>query len=513
MADLKVTATRTGIAELKTPLLVLQAFEKDRELEGELAELDALYGGAVGRVLKGGDFRGRKDEVLVLYAPESGVGIERLLLVGVGKREDYIVELQRRAVGIAVRRAEKMGLSEIALHLGHRIRLSEHLGGYYSALAATEAAVLAAWQFRELKTKRDDDEDEERPRGIASLTLVATSDAELDDYERAAQHGSVIGRAANLARELQTLPSNEATPTFLADTAKRIADAHGLELTVLDRAQMQKEGLHALLAVARGTDEEPRFIVLAYRGGEKGRKPLALVGKGITFDTGGISIKPAERMEDMKYDMSGAAAVLGALQGIAELKLDINVVGVVPATENMLSGRAVKPGDVIRTHAGRTVEVINTDAEGRLVLADALSYVQRFEPAAIVDAATLTGACVIALGHQAMGMMGNNGALLDQIRAAGQRVGERCWPLPLWDEYREQIESEIADVKNTGGRAAGPITAGWFLKEFVAETTPWVHLDIAGTAYREEPVPYLRKGATGAPTRLFIEWARKRAGH
>jgi leucyl aminopeptidase len=510
MANLQVTATRTSIHELETPLLVLQGFEKDSQPEGELAEIDALFGGAVGRVLANGDFRGKKDETLVLYAPDPDAKLRRLLLVGVGKREDYVIELQRRAVGVAMRSAERMGVTEVALHLGHRHRLSEHLGGYYTALAASEAAVLAAWDFRELKSKRDDDEPQ---RGITAVTLVATSDAELDDYQRAAQHGNVIGRAANLARELQTRPGNEATPTFLADTAKRIADEFDLKLTVLDRAQMAEEGLHALLAVAQGTDEEPRFIVLEYRGGESGGKPLALVGKGITFDSGGISIKPAERMEEMKYDMSGAAAVLGAMQGIAELKLSLNVVAVIPATENMPSGRAVKPGDVVRTHAGRSVEVINTDAEGRLVLADALSYVQRFEPAAIVDAATLTGACVIALGHQAMGMMGNHGALLDQVRAAGQRVGERCWPLPLWDEYREQIDSQIADIKNSGGRAAGSITAGWFLKEFVAEKTPWVHLDIAGTAYREEPVPYLRKGATGAPTRLFIEWARKRAGH
>jgi leucyl aminopeptidase len=508
MAEFRVTAVRTAISDLATELLVIQGFEHDREPTGELAEIDALFNGAVGRVLASGDFKGKRDETLVLYSPPADAKVRRLLLVGVGKREDYVIERQRRAVGVAVRHAEKMGVREVALHLGHRHRLSEHLGGYYSALAATEAAVLAAWDFREMKSQKEDD----ATTRVESMTLVATSEAEEADYRAAAGHGNVIGRAANLARELQTRPANVATPTFLAETAGRIAGEHGLELTVLDRDQMRAEGLHALLAVAQGTAEEPRFIVLEYNGGSEAKRPLALVGKGITFDTGGISIKPAERMEDMKYDMSGAAAVLGAMQGIAELKLAVNVVAVVPATENMPSGTAVKPGDVIRTHLGKSVEVINTDAEGRLVLADALSYVQRYNPAAIVDAATLTGACVIALGHQAIGMMGNNGSLIDQVRAAGQRVGERCWPLPLWDEYREQIDSGIADIKNTGGRAAGSITAGWFLKEFVGET-PWVHLDIAGTAYREEPVPYLRKGATGAPTRLFIEWARKRAGH
>ncbi|HSL71328.1 MAG TPA: hypothetical protein VK864_13860, partial [Longimicrobiales bacterium] len=230
----------------------------------------------------------------------------------------------------------------------------------------------------------------------------------------------------------------------------------------------------------------------------------------VTFDSGGISIKPAERMEDMKYDMSGAAAVLAAMRGIAELGVKVNVVALVASTENLPSGRAFKPGDVIRSHLGKTIEIVNTDAEGRLILADALSYARRYKPAAIVDAATLTGAVVVALGQHAIGLMGNDGDLQDELRAAGQRVGERCWPLPLWDEYRELIDSTIADLKNSGGRPAGSITAGWFLKEFVGET-PWAHLDIAGTAYRDEAPPYLRKGATGVPTRLFIEWVRSRA--
>jgi leucyl aminopeptidase len=284
-----------------------------------------------------------------------------------------------------------------------------------------------------------------------------------------------------------------------------------MQVTVLDRAGIREEGMHALLAVAQGTHEEPRFIVIEYRGGSDGDAPVVLVGKGVTFDSGGISIKPAERMEDMKYDMSGAAAVIGAMQGIAELKLRVNAIGLVPATENLPSGTALKPGDVIRSHFGKTIEIVNTDAEGRLILADALSYARRYEPAAIVDCATLTGACVVALGHHAIAIMGNNGTLLDQVRAAGQRTGERCWPLPLWDEYREQIDSGIADIKNSGGRPAGSITAGWFLKEFVGEV-PWAHLDIAGTAYRDEAAPYLRKGAAGVPTRLLIDWVRARAG-
>jgi leucyl aminopeptidase len=283
-----------------------------------------------------------------------------------------------------------------------------------------------------------------------------------------------------------------------------------MKITVLDREQMRAEGMHSLLAVAQGTLEEPRFIALEYNGAGKDVQPLVLVGKGVTFDSGGISIKPADRMEDMKYDMSGAAAVLGAMRGIAELKIKANVVGLIPSTENMPSGRAVKPGDVISSHLGKTIEIINTDAEGRLILVDALSYARRYNPAAMIDAATLTGAVGIALGQQATGLMGNDGDLIDEIMAAGLRSGERCWNLPLWDEYRELLDSNIADIKNSGGRLAGTITAGWFLKDFVVDI-PWAHLDIAGTAYRDDAAPYLRKGATGTPTRLFIEWVRSRA--
>jgi leucyl aminopeptidase len=283
-----------------------------------------------------------------------------------------------------------------------------------------------------------------------------------------------------------------------------------MKLTVLDRQAMQKEGMHALLAVAAGSEEEPRFIVLEYSGGPTGQAPLVLIGKGVTFDSGGISIKPADRMEDMKFDMSGAAGALGAMQGIAELGLPVNVVALVPSTENLLSGKAVKPGDVIRSHLGKTIEVINTDAEGRLILVDALSYARRFEPAAILDAATLTGAVVVGLGHHAIGLMGNDDDLIDEVRNAGAAAGERCWPLPLWAEYRKQLDSVVADIRNTGGRPAGSITAGWFLREFAGDG-PWAHLDIAGTAYSDEPAPYLRKGPTGVPTRLFIEWVRSRS--
>jgi leucyl aminopeptidase len=509
MAEPKITTARVSADELKSELLVLHVFERDRSAAGFVAKVDRLYDGAISRILAGDDFAGRNGDTLVVYPPNTDCGIRRVLLVGAGKREDHTVERLRRAVGAAVRVAEKMAISEMSVSVGHVHHLSEHMGDYYAGLAAVEAAVLAAWDYRELKTQSE----ESAPRAsLAAVTILAHGDRELDELDRAVRHGTITARGANVARDLQQRPANMATPTFVAERAKEIADRLRLKITVLDREDMRKEGMHALLAVAQGTLEEPRFVALEYRGGEKDAQPLVLVGKGVTFDTGGISIKPADRMEEMKYDMSGAAAVIGAIHAIAELELKANVVALAPLTENLLSGTAYKPGDVIQTLLGKTIEVVNTDAEGRLVLADALAYARRYEPAAIVDCATLTGACVIALGHHAIALMGNNGQLIDQVRAAGQRTGERCWPMPLWDEYREQIDSNIADIKNSGGRAAGSITAGWFLKEFVADETPWAHLDIAGTAYRDEAAPYLRKGAAGVPTRLLIDWVRSRAG-
>jgi leucyl aminopeptidase len=320
-----------------------------------------------------------------------------------------------------------------------------------------------------------------------------------------------VARAQNLARTLQSRPGNVATPSHLADEARRVAAACGLGVTVFDEDRLLREGMHAILAVSQGSDQEARLIVLEHKGGTEGEAPLVLVGKGLTFDAGGISIKPAPGMEDMKYDMSGGAAVIAAMQAVAELGVKANVVGIVPSSENLLNGRAVKPGDVIRTLAGKTVEVINTDAEGRLILADALAWGARLKPAAMVDCATLTGAVLIGLGRHAAAVMSNDDALSEELRAAGARSGERCWPLPLWPEYTKQLESETADLMNVGGREGGSITAACFLKEFVGET-PWAHLDIAGTAYGDGKLPYQRKGGYGFPMRLLVDWVRSRAG-
>lgn len=290
-----------------------------------------------------------------------------------------------------------------------------------------------------------------------------------------------------------------------------MASSVGLDATIFDEARLREEGMHAILSVSRGSEEEARLIILEHSGGKKGDPPLILVGKGLSFDAGGISLKPPEGMENMKFDMSGGAAVIGAMQAIAELGVKANVVGIVPSSENLPSGTATKPGDVIDTLAGKTVEVINTDAEGRLILADALAYGARMKPAAMVDCATLTGSVVIALGHHAAGVFGGDQTVVDELVEAGRVSGERCWQLPVWDEYKKQLDSETADLKNVGGRPGGSITAAAFLREFVGDAT-WAHLDIAGTAYGEGKLPYQRKGGYGFPTRLLVQWVRSRAG-
>jgi leucyl aminopeptidase len=482
-----------------SPLLVFPVPQGLDALEGVLASVDALTGGDLKRALEREDVTGKKEETFLLFPPK-GSGPERILLVGTGKRDEVDAEVVRRIAGRAVRVAEGMRVATLSLWIEPNLPLDEAL----FSQAAAEGAVLAAWRFKELKTEEDPEKAES---DVTSLTLITQGN------EDQARRGSLIGLAQakgeNLARTLQSRPGNVATPKHLGEEAERLGKEFGLMVTVLGPKEIREQEMGALLAVAQGSEQEPRFIVLEHRGGKKEEPPLVLVGKGLTFDAGGISIKPASGMEDMKFDMSGGAAILGTMQAVAELALPLNVIGIVPSSENLLSGKAVKPGDVIHTREGKTVEVINTDAEGRLILADALSFAQTLNPAAIVDCATLTGACVIALGHQASAVLGTDEGLVGELREAGDRSGERCWPLPLWKEYREQLDSNVADLKNVGGRPAGTITAATFLKEFVGDV-PWAHLDIAGTAYGEGKVSYHRKGGYGAPTRTFLEWIRSR---
>lgn len=465
---------------------------------GPLAALDAGLGGAVSRALVSGDMRGKPADEVLLYGGKAGP--KRVLLLGVGETKKLTPEVIRRMAGRAVRAAEKLRLTSVAIVLDGLSTVPDEL----RAQAAAEGAALAAWRFHELKAPSADDP----PVDVRAVDLFGTGDT--DALERGALTGAIVARAENLARTLQSRPGNIATPSHLADEAKRIAGGAGLEIRVFDEARMREEGMHAILAVSQGSEEEARFIVLEHRGGKPGAPPLVLVGKGLSFDAGGISLKPPEGMENMKFDMSGGAAVIAAMQAVAELGVEANVVGLVPSSENLPSGRALKPGDVIGTLAGKTVEVINTDAEGRLILADALTYGARMKPAAMIDCATLTGAVLIALGYHASAVFGNDDALVGEVIAAGEASGERCWRLPLWDAYRKQLDSTTADLQNIGGRPGGSITAARFLQEFVGDTK-WAHLDIAATAYGEGDLPYQRKGGYGVPTRLLIEWVRSRA--
>ena len=495
---MKSSVAATPLAQVETPLLAI-AVPQSTSLPASLADLDRAAGGVLARALGAGDYKGKRDETLLVYG--SGKA-QRILLVGVGKAGEVTRSALRRAAAVGAKRARTIGATAFAFAIAVEAR-----GGVSATevgQVVVEGAAHGGWQFTELKQAGDD------PKPELEAVAVVVDPADASAAETGRSIGDAIAAGHRLTRGLQMQPGNVCTPSYLADAAATLAQAHGFTLTVLDRAQIKKEGMGALLAVAQGSAEEPRFIALEYKGGGT-QAPVVLVGKGVTFDSGGISIKPAQNMEDMKFDMSGAAAVLGTFDALGRLKPKLNVVGLIPSTENLPSGTAVKPGDVIKSHLGKTIEIINTDAEGRLILCDALSYARRFKPAAVLDAATLTGAVVVALGHHAIGIMGNDEALLAEVRDAGERAGERCWPLPLWDEYRDLVKSEIADVKNSGGRSAGTIAGGWFLREFV-EGFPWVHLDIAGTAYMDSESAIQGKGPTAVGVRLFSEFLLKRAG-
>ncbi len=451
------------------------------------------------RAVASGDYKGKKDETLLVYGSEQGP--ERILLVGVGKPGEITRSSIRRASAVAAKRARALGTKSFSLVVTAEARGG--LGAAELAQVAIEGAAQGGWQFTELKKQPEDPKPD-----LESVELVVDQ-RDKSQAEAGRRIGDAMAEGYLFTRNLQMQPGNLCTPTYLAEQARKLATTHGFEVTILDKAQITKEGMGALLAVAQGSAEEPRFIVLEYHGGTGA--PVVLVGKGVTFDSGGISIKPAQNMEDMKFDKSGATAVLGTFEVLGRLKPKLNVVGLIPATENLPSGTAIKPGDVVKSHMGKTIEIINTDAEGRLILCDALSYARRYKPAAAIDAATLTGAVVIALGHHAIGMLGNDEALLAEVRDAGERAGERCWPLPLWDDYRDLLKSDVADVKNSGGRAAGTIAGAWFLREFV-DGFPWVHLDIAGTAYLEGEGASHAKGPTAIGVRLFTEFLLKRAG-
>ena len=486
---LAVTHRVTDVTTLKTPLLMIPV--PKGALPTSLGSLDRACDGALSRCWSTGDFTGAKDETALLY---SANGPERLLLIGIGEADNVTGHSLRRAAMIGGKRARVIGSPSAILWFDPAFapKVSADRAGQSFA----EGVPFGAWHFPDLKRPP------ESPKPVFERCEIVTTVASTE-FAAGIARGNGIAAGQALTRGLQVLPGNTCTPTYVAECAREIAGRHGFTITVMDKAAITKAGMKALLAVAQGSAQDPRFIIIEHNGSKDA--PVVFVGKGVTFDTGGISIKPAPNMEDMKYDMSGAAAVLGAFETIGHLKPKQHIIGLIPSCENMPSSTAYKPGDVVGSHLGKTIEVVNTDAEGRLILADALSWARQYSPAAVIDCATLTGAIVIGLGHTAGGLMGTDSALIEAVRAAGDAADERVWELPIWDEYRELIKSDIADMKNSGGRAAGSISAGWFLREF-ADGYPWAHVDIAGTAYTDREMPTQVKGPTGVMVRLFTEY-------
>jgi len=458
------------------------------------ARVDKALGGTMQKLLKRGDLSAKAGVVGMLY-PEGKIAAERLIVAGLGRRSEMTIDRLRLAAGKAAVAARSAGAKNIAIALeGASFGLEE------TGQALAEGCTLSLYRFLKYKTK----EDKNGKGDIVSITVMAEKATAVKALAKGVRNGQLIADSAVLARDMVSAPAADMTPGHVAGIARGLGRKHRLKVQVLERSQMRKLGMGALLGVAAGSVQPPKFIIVEYRGG--GKKPwIALVGKTITFDSGGISIKPSEGMDKMKSDMAGGAAVLGAVANAAALKLPLNVVALLPATENMPSGSALKPGDVLKTMSGQTIEIMNTDAEGRLILADALAYACRYKPGVIVDIATLTGACRVALGPEAAGMLGNDDRLKQQVRAAGETTSERVWELPLWDGYCDLIKSDIADMKNTGGRDGGVITAACLLSKFV-QKYPWVHLDIAATGWIDKDRPYTPKGATGFGCRLLTQF-------
>lgn len=494
---MELVVKSVAAASVKTATLVL-AVGEGRKL-GEIAKaVDEASNGAISAVLKRGDLAGKPGQTLLLHGL-AGLKAERVLLVGSGK--DDLGDRSWRKLASAVAGVLKnLGGSDAVLALDD-IAITGREGHYGKYRLLAESLLDGEYVFDRFKSQKAE------PRTLKKITLLADK-AGLAEVERAVQHATAIASGMAFTRDLGNLPPNLCHPVFLAEQAKELGKTHkGLKVEVFDEKKIKELGMGAFYAVGQGSEQPPRLIVMQYQGGKKSEKPYVLVGKGITFDTGGISLKPGAGMDEMKYDMCGAASVFGTLRAVLELKLPINLVCILACAENMPSGNATRPGDIVTTMSGQTVEILNTDAEGRLVLCDALTYAERFKPQAVIDIATLTGACIVALGSHTTGMLGNNDELLGQLLDAGKRADDRAWQLPLFDEYQEQLDSPFADIANIGGPKAGTITAACFLSRF-AKAYNWAHLDIAGTAWISGGKD---KGATGRPVPMLTQYLLDRA--
>ena len=479
---------------------VIVGIYESHKLSAAAELIDHASNGLIAKVIKRGDMDGKLDATLMLHHL-PGVACERVLLVGLGKEEDFAEKQYCKAVRASVKALDKSGASNVTSFLAE-LPVRE-LAARRKVAYLTEATLDALYKFDAIKRK------EVKPvskKGIANFIISVALPNEVQQAEAGMLEGQALATGVGLAKDLGNLPPNVCTPTYLAAQALALGETYHFNVEVLERDELKKLGMGSFLGVSQGSEEPPKFIIMQHLKGKKDQKPVVLVGKGITFDTGGISLKPGSEMDEMKYDMCGAASVLGTFKAIAAMGLALNVIGVIPTCENMPDGRAVRPGDVLTSMSGLTIEVLNTDAEGRLILCDALTYVERFEPSAVVDIATLTGACVIALGHHASGLFSNNDALASELLQAGETALDRAWHMPMWDDYQPLLDSNFADMANIGGRAAGSITAACFLSRF-AKKYDWAHLDIAGTAWKSGK----EKGGTGRPVPLLTEFLVARA--
>ncbi len=494
--DIKVL--HEDVTQVKVPALVINLFEGVDRPGGATGAVDRALEGAISQLIQDGEVKGKKGEMTLVHTLGK-IGPSRVLVAGLGKAEDFDLQAVREVTAETCRYLRKAGIERVTT-IAHGAGVGG-LSAEASAQAMVEGCILGLYRFRNY-LKQD-----EGSRDVQEFLIVEQDASKVVELERGVSRGRIMAGATSLARDMINEPANVLTPTRMAEIAQEVAEEEGLEVQVLDRPHMEELGMGAFLGVAQGSDQPPKLIVLRYHGDpDNPSNNLGLVGKGITFDSGGLSLKPPSGMEQMKRDMSGGASVIGSLKAIAQLKPRINVSGIVAATENMPGPSAQRPGDIVRTMNGKTIEVLNTDAEGRLVLADALCYARQMGLNRLVDVATLTGAIVVALGNVCAGVMGNNQELIDRVIKAGGISGERMWQLPMFDEYRDEIKSTVADVKNIGGRGAGSITAAMLLAEF-SEDTPWAHLDIAGTAWTNKEKGYLVKGATGVPCRTLVNLA------
>ncbi len=488
------------LSKLKTDCVIIGVFASGDT--GKLSKagqvLDKAAGGALSRVIGQGDISGKVGSTLLL-ATVTGIGAKRVLLVGCGAEKDYGNKVFAAAITAAFKALKSSPTTDVV------IPLETHYAAADLAWKVEQGVCLAidaAYRFTQMKSKADN-----KNAGKA-LTFHLDGGANEKALKAAIRRGEAIGEGMSLTKDLGNLPPNIATPTYLAQTAKALAKSYKFKATILEKKDMEKLGMNTLLSVSKASYQPPKFIVLEHNGGKKGQAPVVLVGKGITFDTGGISIKPAAEMDEMKYDMQGAGSMLGVMKTVGMLNLPLNVVMLVPTCENMPGGNATRPGDIVKSMAGHTVEILNTDAEGRLILCDALTYAERFKPAAVVDAATLTGAMVIALGHVTTGLFANDDKLAQELVSAGTAANDAAWQLPMGPEYDEGLKSNFADIPNIAGRAGGSITAACFLGRFT-KSYKWAHLDIAGTAWKSGA----EKGATGRPVPLLANFLFKRAGY